>query len=50
MFTAADGSVLGVHTGELHAEHLENLTATLADLSQRKIDLDEARARLAGRQ
>jgi thiol-disulfide isomerase/thioredoxin len=50
VFTAADGSVLGVHTGELHAEHLENLSAILADLGQRKIDLDEARARLAGRQ
>ena len=49
VFTAADGSVLGVHTGELHAEHLENLTAILADLGQRKIDLAEARARLAGR-
>ena len=49
VFTAADGSVLGVHTGELHAEHLENLTAILADLGQRKIDLAEARARFAGR-
>jgi len=49
VFTAADGSVLGVHTGELHAEHLENLTAILGDLGQRKIDLAEARARLAGR-
>lgn len=49
VFTAADGSVLGVHTGELHAEHLENLTAILADLDQHKIGVDEARARLAGR-
>jgi len=49
VFTAADGSVLGVHTGELHAEHLDNLTAILGDLGDRKIDLAEARARLAGR-
>jgi thiol-disulfide isomerase/thioredoxin len=49
VFTSADGSVLGVHTGELHAEHLENLTAILGDLGQAKIDLAEARARLAGR-
>ncbi|HEX5046704.1 MAG TPA: TlpA disulfide reductase family protein [Gammaproteobacteria bacterium] len=49
VFTAADGSVLGVHTGELHTEHLENLTAILADLDQHKIGVDEARARLAGR-
>lgn len=49
VFTAADGSVLGVHTGELRTEHLENLTAILGDLGQRKIDLAEARTRLAGR-
>jgi thiol-disulfide isomerase/thioredoxin len=49
VFTAADGSVLGVHTGELHPEHLENLAAVLTDLRDRKIALPEARARLAGR-
>src|SRR5262245_45086351 len=49
VFTAGDGSVLGVHTGELHAEHLENLTAILADLGSNEIDLPEARARLAGK-
>lgn len=49
VFTAGDGSVLGVHTGELHAEHLENLTAILADLRSNEIDLPEARARFAGR-
>jgi thiol-disulfide isomerase/thioredoxin len=49
VFTAGDGSVLGVHTGELHPEHLENLTAILADLRSNTIDLPEARARLAGR-
>jgi thiol-disulfide isomerase/thioredoxin len=49
VFTAGDGSVLGVHTGELHTEHLENLTAILADLRANEIDLPEARARLAGK-
>ena len=48
IFTAADGSVLGVHTGELLPEHLENLTATLADLSAGSITAAEARERLAG--
>ena len=49
VFTAADGSVLGVHTGELHPEHIENLTAVLDDLKSGKIDLATARARIAGR-
>ena len=49
VFTAPDGSVLGVHTGEIHAEHLDNLTAVLDDLKAGKIDLATARARIAGR-
>ena len=49
VFTGADGSVLGVHTGELHPEHLENLVAVLADLKAGRIDLATARARIAGR-
>ena len=49
VFTGADGRVLGVHTGELHAEHLENLTAVIDDLKAGKIDLATARARIAGR-
>jgi len=49
VFTAPDGSVLGVHTGEIHAEHLDNLTAVLDDLRAGKIDLATARARIAGR-
>jgi thiol-disulfide isomerase/thioredoxin len=49
VFTTADGSVLGVHTGELHAEQLENLTAVLDNLKTGKIDLATARARVAGR-
>ena len=49
VFTAADGSVLGVHTGELEPEQLENVTATLDDLTAGKITVTEARERLAGR-
>jgi thiol-disulfide isomerase/thioredoxin len=49
VFTAGDGSVLGVHTGELHPEHLENLRAVLSDLSANRIDVAEARQRMAGR-
>ena len=47
IFTAPDGSVLGVHTGELHPEHLERLTTTLDDLRAGALDLAAARARLA---
>ena len=49
VFTAPDGAVLGVHTGELHPEHLDNLAAVLDDLRAGKIDLPTARARIAGR-
>jgi thiol-disulfide isomerase/thioredoxin len=49
VFTGADGSVLGVQTGELHPEHLANLAAVLDDLRDGKIDVATARARLAGR-
>jgi thiol-disulfide isomerase/thioredoxin len=49
VFTAPDGSVLGVHTGELHAEHLEELTAVIAELRNGSIDVATARQRLAGR-
>jgi thiol-disulfide isomerase/thioredoxin len=49
VFTAPNGAVLGVHTGELHQEHLDNLTAVLVDLRAGKIDLPTARARIAGR-
>ena len=47
IFTAADGSVLGVHTGELHREHLDRLTSTLEDLRAGTLDVAAARARLA---
>jgi thiol-disulfide isomerase/thioredoxin len=47
VFAAADGAVLGIHTGELHAEHLENLAATFAALEAGSIDHATARERLA---
>jgi thiol-disulfide isomerase/thioredoxin len=49
IFTAADGSILGVHTGELHAEHLDNFRAVVDDLAAAKITTIEARSRIAGR-
>ena len=50
VFTGGDGSVLGVHTGELHAEHLETLRSILDGLAAGRLDVAAARARLAGRQ
>jgi thiol-disulfide isomerase/thioredoxin len=47
VFTAGDGSVLGVHTGELHAEHLEAFRATVDALAAGRIDVAEARRRIA---
>ena len=47
VFTAADGSLLGVHTGELHAEHLETFRVVTEDLGAGRIDLAEARRRIA---
>lgn len=49
IFTGADGSILGVHTGELHAEHLDNFRAVVDDLEAGKIGTAEARSRIAGR-
>jgi len=49
VFTAPNGAILGVHTGELHPEHLDNFAAVLDDLKAGKIDLQTARARIAGR-
>jgi thiol-disulfide isomerase/thioredoxin len=47
VFTAGDGSLLGAHTGELHAEHLATFQAVVDDLAAGRIDLDAARARIA---
>lgn len=46
VFTAGDGSILGVHTGELHAEHLEAYRDTVDALTAGRIDVDEARRRI----
>jgi thiol-disulfide isomerase/thioredoxin len=47
VFTAGDGAILGVHTGELHAEHLEAFRTIVDDLTAGKIDTTQARARIA---
>jgi len=49
VFTGADGALLGVHTGELHAEHLAEFQAAIDDLAAARIGTAEARSRLAGR-
>jgi len=49
VFTDTAGSILGVHTGEVHPEDLQNLSQVLADLAGGTTDLADARARLAGR-
>jgi len=46
VFTAADGAVLGIYPGELHAEHLETLSAVLTELEAGEISRRRARARL----
>lgn len=48
VFTAADGATLGVRTGEIHTEHLQNLSSVLDDLAAQHIDTIAARARVAG--
>ena len=47
VFSAADGSLLGVHTGELHAEHLDRFRATVDDIAAERIGVPEARERMA---
>jgi len=48
VFTTADGATLGYHAGELHEEHLADLTATLAEFKAGELNLSDARARIAG--
>jgi len=48
VFTSADGAVLGNFAGELHPEHLAELSATIAELTAGAIDRETARERLAG--
>ena len=50
VFTAADGAVLGTYAGELHPEHLELVSATVAALAAGTIDREDARERLEGLQ
>jgi thiol-disulfide isomerase/thioredoxin len=47
IFTAGDGSILGVHTGELHAEHLDSFRTVADDFGAGRIDVAEARSRIA---
>jgi thiol-disulfide isomerase/thioredoxin len=49
VFTDSAGAILGIHTGELHQEHLDNFAGTIVDLENGRADLAAARARLAGR-
>jgi len=48
IFTDADGRTLGVRTGEVHQEHLDDFLAVLADLEAGRATVDDARARIAG--
>jgi thiol-disulfide isomerase/thioredoxin len=47
VFAAADGSLIGVHTGELHAEHLARFRAVSDDLAAARINVAAARSRMA---
>ena len=47
IFTGGDGSILGVHTGELHPEHLERFRAVVDDLAAGRIGVEQARSRIA---
>lgn len=48
VFAAADGRILGVHTGEIHAEHLDRFRAVVDDLAAQKIGVEAAKDRLSG--
>jgi thiol-disulfide isomerase/thioredoxin len=48
VFAAADGTLLGVHIGELHAEHLDRFRAVADDLSAGRISVEAAKDRIAG--
>ena len=49
VFVDGDRNVLGVHTGELHDEDLENVAAVFTSRARGEIDLQTARDRVAGR-
>lgn len=46
VFTDTQERILGVHSGELHAEHLDELADVLSALEAGSIDIDGARERL----
>lgn len=48
VFADDRGYLLGVYTGELHAEELGNVVAVLDDRRAGRISLDQARQRIAG--
>ena len=48
VFAAADGTLLGAHIGELHAEHLDRFRAVADDLSAGRITVEAAKDRIAG--
>jgi hypothetical protein len=47
VFAAGDGTLLGVHMGELHAEHLARFRAIVDDLSAGRITAETAKERFA---
>ena len=47
IFTGGDGSILGVHTGELHAEHLATFQTVADAYAAGRISVEEARGRIA---
>jgi thiol-disulfide isomerase/thioredoxin len=50
VFTAPDGEVLAVHTGEIKAGDLDNYSAVLTDMAAGTLTAAAARQRLAGRE
>jgi thiol-disulfide isomerase/thioredoxin len=47
VFAAGDGTLLGVHMGELHAEHLARFRAIVDDLAGGRITAETAKERFA---
>ena len=45
IFAAGDGGILGVHTGELHAEHLARFRSVADDLAAGRSNVEQARNR-----
>ncbi len=48
VFAAADGTLLGAHMGELHAEHLDRFRAVVDDLAAGRITVEAAKERISG--